>query len=124
MTVWSAIAPRTRVISSQIQDDDRLSKLTVFLANVALISSLGLLFFSLVQAVLHALLREEFIARNFYTTFAIPLAAIAAFCLVLVLRQWSGHFEAFGLKIQAWAGAAILWLLCFLGITAAIWLRL
>jgi hypothetical protein len=113
-------------MSSQEQKDDRLSKLAVFLARSAVISTLGLLFFVFIQAVLHALLREEFIARNFYTTFGLPLAAIAAFCLVVVLRQSSGpiRFEVFGLRIQGAAGPVSLWLLCFLGVTTAIWLRL
>ena len=121
-----AIAPRTRIMSSQKQSDDRLSNLASFFAKSVVISSVGLLFFALIQVLLHALVREEFIARNFPITFGLPLAATAAFCLVVVLRQWSGpiRFEAFGLKIQAGAGLVILWLLCFLVIMAAILLRL
>ena len=66
------------------------------------------------------------IAReHFAATVGLPMAAVAALFIVLVLRVTSGplEFEGIGFKFRGASGPIVLWLMCFLGITAAIkWL--
>ena len=50
-----------------------------------------------------------------------PMSAISAFCIVSLLKVTSGpiEFEAFGLKFHGASGPIILWVICFLSVTAA-----
>jgi hypothetical protein len=52
----------------------------------------------------------------------LPLAALAAICIVLFLEAKSGHieFEGFGFKFRGASGEIVLWVFCFLAIVAAI----
>lgn len=52
----------------------------------------------------------------------LPLAAIAAFALVLVLETKSGRieFEGFGFKFRGASGEVIMWVICFLAIVSSI----
>lgn len=52
----------------------------------------------------------------------LPTAALAALCIVLFLEAKSGHieFEGFGFKFRGASGEIILWVLCFLSITASV----
>ncbi len=52
----------------------------------------------------------------------LPLAAIAAFALVLVLETKSGRieFEGFGFKFCGASGEVILWVICYLAIVSSI----
>src|SRR5438552_10174542 len=52
----------------------------------------------------------------------LPLAALAALCLVVLLEIYSGdiEFEGFGFKFKGASGPVILWVLCFLSMVAAI----
>ncbi len=52
----------------------------------------------------------------------LPLAALAALCIVLFLEAKSGRieFEGFGFKFRGASGEVILWVICFLAITAAV----
>ncbi len=52
----------------------------------------------------------------------LPLAALAAICIVLFLEAKSGliEFEGFGFKFRGASGEIILWVICFLAIVAAI----
>ena len=52
----------------------------------------------------------------------LPLAAIAAFALVLVLETKSGRieFEGFGFKFRGASGEVIMWVICFLTIVSSI----
>jgi len=52
----------------------------------------------------------------------LPLAALAALCIVLFLEAKSGliEFEGFGFKFRGASGEIILWVICFLAIVAAI----
>jgi hypothetical protein len=52
----------------------------------------------------------------------LPLIAIAALCLVLILRSTGGPigFEALGLKFKGAAGPIIMWVITFLAMVLAI----
>lgn len=52
----------------------------------------------------------------------LPLAAMIAFTVVLVLRQIEGpiEFEGFGIKFRGASGQVIMWVVCFLAITGSI----
>jgi hypothetical protein len=52
----------------------------------------------------------------------LPLIAIAALCLVLILRSTSGpiEFEALGLKFKGAAGPIIMWVITFLAMVVAV----
>ena len=52
----------------------------------------------------------------------LPMAALAALCIVLFLEAKSGQieFEGFGFKFRGASGEIILWVICFLAIVAAI----
>jgi hypothetical protein len=52
----------------------------------------------------------------------LPVAALAAICIVLFLEARSGHieFEGFGFKFRGASGEIILWVICFLAMVAAI----
>jgi len=50
-----------------------------------------------------------------------PMSAVAAFCVVSLLKVTHGpiEFEAFGFKFRGASGPIVLWILCFLSIVAA-----
>ena len=52
----------------------------------------------------------------------LPLAALAALCIVLFLEAKSGpiEFEGFSFKFRGASGEIILWVICFLAIASAI----
>jgi hypothetical protein len=63
-------------------------------------------------------------AEHFPTIIGIPCAAVAALCIVLTLDVVSGHIH---LKLWVFtfdgaSGPIIMWVICFLAITFAIWL--
>ena len=60
--------------------------------------------------------------RHFASIFGLPAAAAASLAIVLITRAVSGHMEVefFTLKFKGAASEAIMWLVCFLGITFAI----
>ena len=55
---------------------------------------------------------------HFAALFVVPLSAIGALCIVLVLRYTTGpiEFEAFGIKLKGSAGPVMFWILSFLAI--------
>ena len=59
---------------------------------------------------------------HFQAVIGLRFGALAALCIVLFLEFRSGHMEVqgFGFKFRGASGPAIIWLLCFLGISAAI----
>ena len=69
---------------------------------------------------------EEFwipIAKEHFSAIVgLPMAALAALCIVLVLRISSGplEFEGWGLKFKGAAAPIVFWLLCFLAMAGAI----
>ena len=52
----------------------------------------------------------------------VPLAGIAAFCVVLVLEVQTGkiEFEGLGFKFRGASGPVILWIFCFLALAGVI----
>ena len=60
--------------------------------------------------------------KHFAATVGLPMAAAASLFIVLVLRATSGplEFEGIGFKFRGASGPIVLWLLCFLGIAAAL----
>jgi hypothetical protein len=64
----------------------------------------------------------EVALEHFAATVGLPSAAIAALCLVLFLESASGpiEFEGLGFKFKGASGPIVLWVFCFLAITAAI----
>jgi hypothetical protein len=53
----------------------------------------------------------------------VPLAALVALCIVIVLENTSGHIEMegpLGFKFKGASGPVILWICCFLAIVGAI----
>ena len=53
---------------------------------------------------------------------SVPLAAIGALCVVLILRSTEGpiEFEGLGFKFAGAAGPVVLWALCFIVIVSGI----
>jgi hypothetical protein len=64
----------------------------------------------------------DILIGKFQVVVGLPAAAIAAFVIVVFLRQTAGpiEFEGFGFKFHGAAGQVILWLICFWAIVAAI----
>jgi hypothetical protein len=54
--------------------------------------------------------------QNFAATLAVPLSAVAAFCIVTLLRVTTGpiEVEAQGIKFSGASGPIIFWILCFI----------
>jgi|GEM_PF-1163615 len=54
--------------------------------------------------------------QNFAATLAVPLSAVAAFCIVTLLRVTTGpiEIEAQGIKFSGASGPIIFWILCFI----------
>lgn len=57
---------------------------------------------------------------QFAATVGIPLSAISAACIVLLLKAVTGliEFEALGFKFRGSSGPIVLWLFCFLAMVA------
>lgn len=64
----------------------------------------------------------ETVKQHFAATIGLPLAAIAALCLVFLLKFSSGpiEFEGLGFKLRGASGPLVLWVICFLAISGAI----
>ena len=60
--------------------------------------------------------------RHTAASVGLPLAALAALCIVILLEIYSGdiEFEGFGFKFKGASGPVILWVICFLSMVAAI----
>jgi hypothetical protein len=60
--------------------------------------------------------------EHFAAIVGLPMAALAALCVVLVLRMSSGpiEFEGWGLKFKGAAAPIVFWLFCFLTIAVAV----
>jgi hypothetical protein len=59
---------------------------------------------------------------HFAATIGLPCAGLAALCIVVALENTSGpiEFEGLGFKFKGASGPIVLWVVCFLAITAAI----
>jgi hypothetical protein len=61
--------------------------------------------------------------RHFPTVVGLPLAGVAALFIVMVFKIVTGDklsFTALGFKFEGASGPVVLWVLCFLAITLAI----
>jgi hypothetical protein len=65
---------------------------------------------------------QETISQHFAAAVGLPIAALAALCLVFLLESTAGRieFEAVGFKFRGASGPIILWVIAFLAIAAAI----
>ncbi len=64
----------------------------------------------------------EIVKSHFPATIGLPMAALLAAFIVVGLRHSDGpmKFEGLGFKFEGSSGQVILWVFCFLAITAAI----
>jgi hypothetical protein len=63
--------------------------------------------------------------RHFPVVVGLPLAGVAALFIVIVCKIVSGEklsFSVFGFKFEGASGPVVLWVLCFLAITLAIFM--
>lgn len=65
---------------------------------------------------------EEVAKEHFAATIGLPLAALAAFLLVITLEVHHGKVEmrGFGFEFRGAAGPIVMWIMAFLAIAAAI----
>ena len=65
---------------------------------------------------------ELILKDHFAAIVGLPGAAAVAFVIVVFLRQAEGpvEFEGLGFKVKGAAGQVLMWVLCFMSITAAI----
>ena len=64
----------------------------------------------------------EIARKNFAAIVGLPVAAVFAVFLVVVLQQTSGpvKFEGLGFRFEGTSGQVVLWVLCFLAMAGAI----
>jgi hypothetical protein len=64
----------------------------------------------------------EIAREHFAATVGLPAAALVALCIVYFLEHTGGpiEFEGLGFKFRGASGPIVLWVLCFLAITAGI----
>lgn len=64
----------------------------------------------------------EITRKNFAAIVGLPVAAVFAVFLVVVLQQTSGpvKFEGLGFRFEGTSGQVVLWILCFLSMAGAI----
>ena len=67
-------------------------------------------------------LMVEIVKNHFAATIGLPMAALLAAFIVVGLRHSDGpiKFEGLGFKFEGSSGQVVLWVFCFLSITAAI----
>ena len=60
--------------------------------------------------------------EHFAAMVGLPMAALASFIVVMVLRSSAGpiEFEAWGLKLKGAAGPIVFWVICFMAIAVCI----
>lgn len=91
------------------------------LAGVTLVGGVFLFFLARDVANAEPWMMEVFRAHS-AAVLGLPTAAFAALCIVLFLEAKSGRieFEGFGFKFRGASGEIILWVICFLAITASV----
>lgn len=64
----------------------------------------------------------DLVLGNFPVIIGLPFAFLGAFIVVALFRQAEGaiEFKALGIEMKGAAGQVVLWVICFLSITAAI----
>lgn len=65
---------------------------------------------------------QELVKSHFAAIVGLPVSAVFSIFLVVVLQQASGpiKFKGLGFEFEGTSGQVILWIACFLAITAAI----
>ena len=102
---------------------ERGQRRTLVFISAAGISLLGIiLFFLLLKSIATEAFWVEIIINHLPAVIGLPMAAIAALFLVLVLETTLGRieFEVPGFKFRGASGPIVLWVLCFLAIAVAI----
>jgi hypothetical protein len=67
----------------------------------------------------------QLIDKHYAATIGVPLSAITAFCIVLLLKVVNTgpvELEAFGFKFRGAAGPVVLWIFCFLAVIFGVYL--
>ncbi len=67
----------------------------------------------------------EILEKNYAACIGVPLSAIAAFCVVLLLKVVSHgaiEIEALGFKFRGASGPVVLWIFCFLALIFGMYL--
>jgi hypothetical protein len=67
----------------------------------------------------------QLIDKHFAATIGVPLSAITAFCIVLLLKVVNTgpvELEALGFKFHGAAGPVVLWIFCFLAVILGVYL--
>ena len=67
----------------------------------------------------------QVLERNYAACVGVPLSALTAFCIVLLLKIVSTgpiEIEALGFKFRGAAGPVVLWIFCFLAVTFGVYL--
>ena len=103
------------------QNIDRARQILVLALAALAFVLLALLVVAAWQNRFDAVLTELVVGR-FPAIIGLPFAALAAFLVVALFRQGEGpiEFEIIGAKFKGAAGQILLWIACFLSISAAI----
>ena len=67
----------------------------------------------------------QILEKHYAACIGVPLSAIAAFCVVLLLKVVSSgsiEIEALGFKFRGASGPVVLWMVCFLAMIFAMYL--
>ncbi len=67
----------------------------------------------------------QLIEKHYAATIGVPLSAITAFCIVLLLKVINLgpiEMEAFGFKFRGASGPVVLWIFCFLAVIFGVYL--
>lgn len=67
----------------------------------------------------------QIIVQHYAASIGVPLSAIAAFCIVLLLKvvvTGPIEIEALGFKFRGAAGPVVLWIFCFLAMVFGVYL--
>lgn len=67
----------------------------------------------------------QVLEKNYAACIGVPLSALTAFCVVLLLKIISTgaiEFEALGFKFRGASGPVVLWIFCFLAVIFGVYL--
>jgi hypothetical protein len=94
----------------------------VFLACVGGLSFSAASLYLLVWSFYNETLWVDIVRAHPAAVVGLPLAALVAFILVVLLEQSRGpiEFEGIGLKLKGAAGPLLMWVICFLAVATAI----
>lgn len=107
--------------------ENKKSKLRKIVINIGIVSvaSFAAIFFGLVAwLAIDQGYWADIGKTHFAAVIGLPAAAIASFSLVMILETIKGNieFEVLSFKFKGASGPIIMWILCFLSMSFAIWL--